>query len=180
MAHAVALKSLRREYKKHLEREQLLGSILETLSSGYNPNYQDMAVLEAVRGWQQLSGTGKSESGEENTADGGESTTPKEDDVEVGLWSVDEIERDLDGLLETDYISLLLAHEEHIRSPPSDSPRTCIYHHTCVFACWAHENAHASAELGSIFTRIPGGAVRERQVDRPVVDANAGDCTWSR
>ena len=180
MAHAVALKSLRREYKKHSEREQLLGSILETLSSGYNPNYQDMAVLEAVRGWQQLSGTGKSGNEEENTADGGESTTPKEEDVEVGLWSADEIQRDLDGLLETDYISLLLAHEEHIRLPPSDTPRTCIYRHTFVFAGWAHEKAHASAEPGGIFTGFCGAAVRERQVDHSVVDANAGDCTWSR
>jgi protein kinase C substrate 80K-H len=117
----MALKSLRREYKKHREREQLLGSILETLSSGYNPNYQDMAVLEAVRGWQQLSGTGKGESPEEGSGDG---TTPTEEEIEVGLWNAHEIERDLDALLETDYVSLLLAHEEHIRSSPSESPRT--------------------------------------------------------
>ena len=54
--HVMALRSLQREHKKHLEREKALGDILDNLRTGYNPNYQDMAVLEAVRGWEQLAG----------------------------------------------------------------------------------------------------------------------------
>jgi protein kinase C substrate 80K-H len=54
--HRKALKSLKREHDKHHEREKALGQILDTLRTGYNPNYQDMAVLEAVRGWEELAG----------------------------------------------------------------------------------------------------------------------------
>src|ERR1700758_2722806 len=56
ITHHNALKSLQREHKKHLEREKQLSDILDTLRHGYNPNYQDMAVLEAVRGWEYLAG----------------------------------------------------------------------------------------------------------------------------
>jgi len=52
VTHHNALKSLQREHKKRLEREKQLSDILDTLRHGYNPNYQDMAVLEAVRGGQ--------------------------------------------------------------------------------------------------------------------------------
>ena len=38
------------------ERDRTLGEILNTLREGYNPNYQDMAVLEAVRGWEVIEG----------------------------------------------------------------------------------------------------------------------------
>ena len=44
------------EHQKHLEREKALGDILDSLRTGYNPNYQDMAVLEAVRGWEHFAG----------------------------------------------------------------------------------------------------------------------------
>jgi protein kinase C substrate 80K-H len=134
--HSNALKSLQREHKQHLEREKALGEILNTLRSGYNPNYQDMAVLEAVRGWEELAGlphindvrkdgdsadskddTQKSES-EAKNGDGEE----KQDD---GVWSAEKLENELDGLVGTDYVSLLLEYEEHIRSPGDSEASIC-------------------------------------------------------
>ncbi|KAF6762433.1 glucosidase II beta subunit-like-domain-containing protein [Ephemerocybe angulata] len=104
--HNKALKSLKREYKKHADREKQLGQILDSLRTGYNPNYQDMAVLEA---------------------DGEESSTPEpesektEEAVDDGLWTADELDSELDDLIGTDYTSLLLEHEDHINTPTEDS-----------------------------------------------------------
>ncbi|RDB19568.1 Glucosidase 2 subunit beta [Hypsizygus marmoreus] len=124
--HSEALKALQREHKKHLEREKALGDILNTLRSGYNPNYQDMAVLEAVRGWEELAGLphiGEAEKQEESSETAGESEaesdkeTPKEDETPEEVWTAEKLETDLDPLLNTDYVSLLLEHDEHIRTP---------------------------------------------------------------
>ena len=124
--HRKALKSLRREHDKHLEREKALGEILDALRTGYNPNYQDMAVLEAVRGWEELAGlphindVGKDEAvkaevkSEENSS---------EELVEPEMWSTSQLESGLNELLETDHVSLLLGHEEHIQAPQEDSVR---------------------------------------------------------
>src|ERR1700691_5665377 len=56
ITHSNALKSLQREHQKALERTKALEEILSSLRAGYNPNYQDMAVLEAVRGWEYHAG----------------------------------------------------------------------------------------------------------------------------
>lgn len=123
--HNKALKSLKREYKKHADREQQLGDILGSLRTGYNPNYQDMAVLEAVRGWEELAGLphiNDIKKGEEATTE--ESTTPTEETPEDdGLWTKDELDLELDDILQTDYTQLLLDHEEHINAPTGDSLR---------------------------------------------------------
>jgi len=115
-----ALKSLQHEYKKHLEREQALGDVLDSLRTGYNPNYQDMAVLEAVRGWETLAGlphindVRKGE--DEGSADGIPESTKvedkKEENADDELWSADRIERELGKLLKVDHVSLLLEHEK--------------------------------------------------------------------
>jgi len=55
-SHSEALKSLLHKYNALQERENALSDVLRNLKEGYNPNYQDMAVLEAVRGWEGLSG----------------------------------------------------------------------------------------------------------------------------
>ncbi|KAG1753222.1 glucosidase II beta subunit-like-domain-containing protein [Suillus lakei] len=111
LVHHTALKSLQKEHNKHLEREKALGDILTSLRTGYNPNYQDMAVLEAVRGWEALAelphinDVRKGDDGEADTT----AEKPKtEDDVEdEGLWNAAKIEKELDQLLKTDH-SLLL------------------------------------------------------------------------
>ena len=130
IAHSNALKSLQREHKKLQEREKSLGDILNSLRSGYNPNYQDMAVLEAVRGWEFLAGLphiGVEEDAivESESADTEssieEDSTPAVEKLPEGHWSAEKLETDLNGLFNSDYVSLLIEHEEHIRSPPSDS-----------------------------------------------------------
>lgn len=141
MSHAAALKALQREHKKHLEREGSLGEILDALRKGYNPNYQDMAVLEAVRGWEYLAGlphigveedaqvaVDLSVSDEEAGIEESEEEK-KEEEVasEEEEWTAEDLETGLDDLLNTDYVSLLMAHDEHVRTPPPGS-RKCVPH----------------------------------------------------
>ncbi|KAI0092510.1 endoplasmic reticulum protein [Irpex rosettiformis] len=130
LKHHHALESLQREYKKHLEREKTLGDILDTLRTGYNPNYQDMAVLNAVRGWEYIAGlphindVGKDQEEEEDNleelgsddVEGGEAVENEE-----GLWTAEELDRDLPGLLASNYESLLLEHEKHVGAPTTES-----------------------------------------------------------
>ncbi|KAJ4492732.1 endoplasmic reticulum protein [Lentinula edodes] len=130
ITHSNALKSLQREHKKHLQREKELSNILDALRSGYNPNYQDMAVLEAVRGWEEIAGlphindVGKDSVSDEE-AGVEEDTVPDvaqtKEEVDDEIWSAEELENDLDDLLNSDYISLLLEHDEYVQSPPEGS-----------------------------------------------------------
>ncbi|KAI1785346.1 endoplasmic reticulum protein [Ganoderma leucocontextum] len=126
MTHYMALKSLQREHKKHLEQEKALGDILDQLRTGYNPNYQDMAVLEAVRGWEQLAGlphindVGKDdENADELGSDEVEDVTIEEEAVEEGMWTATQLEHQLDDLLKTDYDGLLIEHDKHVGTPAS-------------------------------------------------------------
>lgn len=129
--HYHALKSLQKEHQKHVEREKALGDILGTLRLNYNPNYQDMAVLDAVRGWEYHAGlphindVGKEQaeegSDEEGSDDVGETGNEELEDVEAGAWTAEELERDLDDLLSSNYESLLLEHEKHIGAPTTES-----------------------------------------------------------
>lgn len=124
ITHSNALKSLQREYKKHLEREKTLSDILDTLRTSYNPNYQDMAVLDAVRGWEYLAGlphindVGKdsSDTDEANNEDEEDESTSEETLAE-GEWTAE----DLDNLLKTKHVDLLLEHDEYVRSPAPGS-----------------------------------------------------------
>ncbi|KAH6896412.1 endoplasmic reticulum protein [Coprinopsis sp. MPI-PUGE-AT-0042] len=138
ITHNTALKSLEREYKKHLEREKALGQILDSLRTGYNPNYQDMAVLEAVRGWEELAGLphindvkkGDSATTDDITVnevdvDADESSLvediEEEKPVDDGLWTKEQLDLQLQGVINTDYTNLLLEHEEHIGQPAEDT-----------------------------------------------------------
>ncbi|KAG7096561.1 hypothetical protein E1B28_003983 [Marasmius oreades] len=121
MEHYTALKSLQREHKKLQDRSKELSTILDTLRTGYNPNYQDMAVLEAVRGWEQIAGlehindVGKDK--EEEKEEEEKQAQPAVQEEDDGMWTAEELEQDLDELLNTDYVSLLLEHDEHVRTP---------------------------------------------------------------
>jgi protein kinase C substrate 80K-H len=121
----MALMSLRKEYNKHLEKEKALGDILDALRTGYNPNYQDMAVLEAVRGWESLAGLPHindirkgEDSGEETQAH-----APEVEEEEEGIWNADQIEKELDRLIKTDHVSLLLEHDKIVGHPAAQSIR---------------------------------------------------------
>jgi protein kinase C substrate 80K-H len=127
ITHHNALKSLRREHKKHLEREKQLSDILDTLRHGYNPNYQDMAVLEAVRGWEYLAGLPHvTEADREEGSDEEDGATSPVDEakeeLEEGEWSAQQLEQQLDGLLNVDHVSLLIEHESYVDEPASVSP----------------------------------------------------------
>ncbi|KAF8528686.1 glucosidase II beta subunit-like-domain-containing protein [Gautieria morchelliformis] len=104
LVHHNALKSLRKAHLKHLEKEKQLEDILDALKGGYNPNYQDMAVLEAVRGWEALSGDKNEESAE--------STDSPE--LEEGEWTEDQLKYQLEGVINEDHVALLLGHDSYI------------------------------------------------------------------
>lgn len=125
----MALKSLQREHKVHVEKEKALGDILDALRTGYNPNYQDMAVLEAVRGWESLAGLPHindirkgEDSGEEKQA-----YTPEVEEEDEGIWNADQIEKEFDRLLKTDHISLLLEHDKIVGHPGTQSIRKSFH-----------------------------------------------------
>ncbi|TFK28627.1 endoplasmic reticulum protein [Coprinopsis marcescibilis] len=128
LTHNIALKSLQREYKKHVAREQSLGNILDALRTGYNPNYQDMAVLEAVRGWEELAGlphiNDVKKGDSDDVDDDSSSDVPDKEEpepVDDGLWTADQVEHQIDNVINTDYTALLLEHEEHINANVEDS-----------------------------------------------------------
>jgi protein kinase C substrate 80K-H len=132
-AHALALKSLRAAHARSLEREEQLGAILDALRTSYNPNYQDMGVLEAVRGWEALAGLPHIN----DVRKGDAAAVKAEEDAEVvpdaegasesgdGLWGVEELEQRMDETLAADYDGLLIEHDKHVGAPLADSLRAC-------------------------------------------------------
>lgn len=113
VTHSQALASLKREHDAARERTKALEEILASLRDGYNPNYQDMAVLEAVRGWEHFAGI--KPDGEEVEGEGEieEKEEEEEEEEEEGVWSKERLEsHELDNLLKTDHVGLLLAHDE--------------------------------------------------------------------
>lgn len=127
--HHQALKSLNREHKEHLERERALGDILNALRTGYNPNYQDMAVLEAVRGWEHFAGlphindVKKDEEVSDESEEGSDDIEGEEEEVDESWWTKEQLDRDLLPLLSTNFESLLLEHEKHIGTSATESLR---------------------------------------------------------
>ena len=137
--HVMALRSLQREHKKHLEREKALGDILDNLRTGYNPNYQDMAVLEAVRGWEHLAGlphindVAKDDDDEAELGSDDAVVEEEEEELEEGMWSELQLETMLDDLLETDYEGLLIEHDRFVGAPASPtSICECVHFIYCL------------------------------------------------
>jgi len=94
-----------------------------------------MAVLEAVRGWEFHAGlphigveedsVAKEEGSDEaEEAEEKKKEEEKEEVLEEGMWSKEDLEgRKLDGLLGTDYVGLLLEHDEYTTASAHDSLR---------------------------------------------------------
>ena len=126
-----------------------------------------MAVLEAVRGWEYLAGlprVGEAEKEEGSDVEDAEAKEEKqeggEEVLEEGMWSAEQLDQGLDALVSSDYVSLLLEHEEHILSPPEgsicesfhfarsfvwyfiDSPKCSTYHH--IFQILTCHNTRSS------------------------------------
>jgi hypothetical protein len=87
-----------------------LGNILDNLKNGYNPNYQDMAVLEAVRGWEQLKD--QNQDTPQAESEGGED---KAEELEEG-WTAAEILE----VKNKDPLALLVEHGKYLSSPGGD------------------------------------------------------------
>lgn len=119
--HHNALKSLQREYRKLLNRDNDLSLVLSTLRTGYNPNYQDMAVLEAVRGWEAIAGLPHINDVGKDSPPEGETVTTEPAQVEEvlgeGEWTKTQLDTELDNLINSDHVSLLFAHDEHANEP---------------------------------------------------------------
>ena len=87
-----------------------------------------MAVLEAVRGWEYHAGLphiGVEEDAENKDEEGSddveEAPEAVEEELEEGMWTAEQLEKDLDGLLKADYVSLLMEHDTHIGASNTDS-----------------------------------------------------------
>ncbi|KDQ06993.1 hypothetical protein BOTBODRAFT_167442 [Botryobasidium botryosum FD-172 SS1] len=106
------LSSLLTSHAELKERITALEAVLDGLKRGYNPNYQDMAVLEAVRGWEALSGEADKDKDKEPAAADDSSAKPAEPPVEEEEWTLDQINE----IKNKDVVSLLLEHEKHIGS----------------------------------------------------------------
>jgi protein kinase C substrate 80K-H len=104
-----ALKSLQSQYKALQEREKALSDVLRNLKQGYNPNYQDMAVLEAVRGWDGLNSEAANEAVTEGPSTEADQETPPATE-EVNTWD----DAAINKLLGEDSVSLLLQHDAHV------------------------------------------------------------------
>ncbi|KZS97681.1 hypothetical protein SISNIDRAFT_449236 [Sistotremastrum niveocremeum HHB9708] len=113
ITHSKALKSFQRVHKKLKERERLLGDILTGLRDGYNPNYQDMAVLEAVRGWEAAEGLPPKGSEDDDVV---VNSPAEEEELEEGAWTEGQLEWQLNDLINQDYLDLLLQHETYLES----------------------------------------------------------------
>lgn len=106
--HIDALYHVTAEEAALRERIDALEKVLINLKAGYNPNYQDMAVLEAVRGWDQLK-----PAEEEASPEGTEESYVSEEEQ---VWT----EEHINELKSTDPLSVLLEHERHVGGPASD------------------------------------------------------------
>lgn len=115
------MRSLQKYYNELQEREKTLAGILGALKTGYNPNYHDMAVLEAVRGWDTYSGE-RTDSADTQKI-GSDAVTPLDESLESeeSIWTEDQIRHELDALLDQDYQSLLVQNEEHIARESDES-----------------------------------------------------------
>ena len=92
-------------------RLKALEDILSGLRTGYNPNYQDMAVLEAVRGWEQIAGLSHINDVKKDEGGGGEEPLPFDDQSEI---SDEETEHEVESILKTNRISLLMEHDKYV------------------------------------------------------------------
>lgn len=111
----------------------MLSDILAHLRSGYNPNYQDMAVLEAVRGYEHYAGLPPSndrDKVEEEELGSDEELNTKsaeeeqiDEDVEEE-WTKEKLEGwELGNVIDQDHETLLLEHEQHLGTDPTRSIR---------------------------------------------------------
>ncbi|KAG8747892.1 hypothetical protein FRC10_010511 [Ceratobasidium sp. 414] len=137
LSHNTALTSLRAKQTELQAKLDTLEEILAGLKRSYNPNYQDMGVLEAVRGWDAYHGVESeplvSQAGTDPLATEAEiieaqaNMYPAEGSAEpVAEEKSEESEPEkedewttekLDELAKVDHVALLLEHARHTSGP---------------------------------------------------------------
>lgn len=122
-SHSELLESLLALHKNQRERLNALEDILSSLRTGYNPNYQDMAVLEAVRGWEQIAGLPHINDVKKNEDEGGEEPLPFDDKSEV---FDEETEGKVESILKTNHVSLLMEHDQYMDQAQVPSTRELL------------------------------------------------------
>ena len=108
-SHSELLESLLALHRNQRQRLNALEDILSGLRTGYNPNYQDMAVLEAVRGWEQIAGLPHINDVKKDE-EGGE-PLPFDDHSKI---SDEETESEIENILKTNRVSLLMEHDQYV------------------------------------------------------------------
>jgi protein kinase C substrate 80K-H len=121
-SHSELLETLLILYKDQRQRLDDLENILSDLRTGYNPNYQDMAVLEAVRGWERAAGLPHVNDVKKDESDSGE-VPPFDDQHEI---SDEETERQVESILKIDHVSLLVEHDQFVEQSQTASTRELI------------------------------------------------------
>jgi protein kinase C substrate 80K-H len=130
-------------------RIDALEKILVELKNGFNPNYQDMAVLEAVRGWEGLSKNEPAvESSEGETKPEGEVETSQEEQEEEEKWP----EHKIHTLKDRDAVTLLLEHEQHVSGKVGDEVKS-VCKWLASMAKFMYLAPHFSVLLGRISPR---------------------------
>lgn len=148
--HVSLLDHLTSEQRALKDRIASLESVLTNLKAGYNPNYQDMAVLEAVRGWDALKPAEKEEI---EDADQVEGESNDSDSVpEEPKWT----ESRINELKRTDPLSILLEHERHINGGVDDEvTKLCEPTSISFRFTLAYFKPTRSILIGSIHPRWP-------------------------
>lgn len=129
-SHSELLETLLILYKDQGQRLDALENILSDLRTGYNPNYQDMAVLEAVRGWERAAGLPHVNDVKKDEDDNGE-VPPFDDQHEI---SDEETERQVESILKINLVSLLVEHDQFVEKSQTASTRELIIIHFVPFA----------------------------------------------
>ncbi|KZT51372.1 hypothetical protein CALCODRAFT_137503 [Calocera cornea HHB12733] len=107
-SHSAAVQALTKKVSNLEGKITTLTTILAELEKGHNPNYQDMAVRGAIKGYQDFLDSEKGAAPEVTEAGVEEMLKQDEDDVEV--WTAEELKR----LGQADLTGLLLEHEQHL------------------------------------------------------------------
>ncbi|CAE6424202.1 unnamed protein product [Rhizoctonia solani] len=147
VSHNAALTSLRSKQEDLQAKLDTLEEILSSLKRSYNPNYQDMGVLEAVRGWDAYHGVEpesesttkpagtdplateaeilEAQANSYATEEGGSEpeSTKEPEPVKEDEWTKSK----LDELARADHLALLLEHSRHISGPQQDNGRESIF-----------------------------------------------------
>ncbi|KAG8832269.1 hypothetical protein FRC17_001628 [Serendipita sp. 399] len=155
--HSEALKSLQAKFRALEERERALSDVLRSLKEGYNPNYQDMAVLEAVRGWDGINPESAPAPAEGENVNEAEQPPVVEDE-----WN----DATISALLNEDTVSLLLKHEAHITDEESSEDDSVFDIESYVPDALYPSYENAKSQVVGWLTKL--GVVRENNASSEV------------